>query len=109
MNRRSITLLDRCRALIARAPGVALVLGLALAVFTTQLALQAHATQHELLPGVQQVCEQCVTAENSAPPPTVAPSLPPVVVSFDPILASHALPPSCAPLVVRNRAPPVLA
>ncbi len=109
MNRRIPTALDRCRALTSRASGVALVIGLALAVFTTQLLLQVHATKHELLAGAHQVCEQCVTAEHSAPPPTVGTSLPPVVVRFDPVVTLHAPPRSRAPLTVRNRAPPVLA
>lgn len=103
------TNLDRCRAVLARAPGRGLVFGLAAVVFATQLLLQMHATRHDLLPGVHQVCEQCVTAEHGAPLPSAAPALPPAVASVAPILAHHPSSQSRAPLVVRSRAPPSLA
>jgi hypothetical protein len=100
------TALDRCRALIRRGPGAALVFGLALGVFTAQLLLQMHATKHELLPGVHQVCEQCVTAEHSAPPPALA--VIPVATAFAlaPDRIGSSAPASRAPWVERSRGPP---
>ena len=83
-----------------------LMFGLALAVFGAQFMLQVHLVKHDLLPRVHQVCEQCVTAKSSAPPPAVATVL---------VLASHAVAPdeidsraplSRTPLVERSRGPP---
>lgn len=103
------TALDLCRAALARAPGRGLVFGLVAVVFATQLLLQMHSTRHELLPGVHQVCEQCVTAEHGAPLPAAAPALPPSSASFAPLPVARPEPLSRAPLVVRSRAPPSVA
>jgi hypothetical protein len=103
------TALDRCRAVLAHAPGRSLVFGLVAVVFATQLLLQMHATRHELLPGVHQVCEQCVTAEHGAPLAAAAPTLPPSVARAAPVLDPRPSSLSRAPLTVRSRAPPSVA
>ena len=106
MPRRHPAALDRCRALIQRGAGVVLVLGLALVVFTTQLVLQMHATKHELLPGVHQVCEQCVTAEHSAPPPAVEAVLAAATHAVAPDLFDARAPLARTPSIERARGPP---
>jgi hypothetical protein len=103
------TALDRFRAVLARAPGRALVFGLVAVVFATQLLLQMHSARHELLPGVHQVCEQCVIAEHGAPLPAAAPPLPEAAASFAPVPVARPETLSRAPLVVRSRAPPSVA
>lgn len=84
-------------------------MGVALALLVVQFALQTHLVEHDLLPGAHQVCEQCVTAKATPVPVAGFAGTPDLVRGMPPAALSIAQTSACAPLVVRNRAPPSLA
>ena len=82
--------------------------GLALMLAGAQLLLQAHSISHDLLPSSHPVCEQCVMAKHSAPPPTVVGTPAASAASMqlaDVVARTHS---SRAPLVERSRGPPAV-
>lgn len=102
------SLVARLRHALAGRGARGAVVGLALLLGGMQLALQVHSVGHDLLPANHQVCEQCVVAKASTPPPTIAAVLPlsPLVVHV--VVAAPSAPSSRAPLIERSRGPPAL-
>ena len=84
------------------------IVGMALLLAGMQLALQTHLIEHDLLPSNHPVCEQCVVAKGSTPPPAVVAVFAPTADPIPFLLAAPSAPTSRAPLVERSRGPPAL-